>query len=466
MLGEPYIPETIIVHLGEPDENAKNIIIDFVDYVKNVASSILFPTWPENSIRANIYIIVSYALNRIYTEWYPRKGYNFDITSSVQFDQAFVEGRVIYDSISVIVDESFNDYIRKKDSSEPFSASLLNCTITTCSGLVQWGTVNLANSKLTPYEIITNYCGTDIDIIKNAPVKINTPSYPGENLQIGSNGNSVDQIQLQLNCISTSYTAIPKIFPIDGIYALSTENAVKEFQRIFHLHVTGVVDKATWYKIALKFASVKKLSELKSEDVNLKKIQRQLSSENLKPEDTGTGVTIIQYYLSLISNYYQSVMPTTINSKYDSETENSVKSFQKLLNLPVTGIVDEVTWKDINRVYIGIVENVPAQAVKGEELVLYPGFQLIEGMANEFVKILQENLSYIHKTYPEIPDVKTTGFFGPLTKNSVIAYQNKFGIKPTGTVCNITWDSINNTYSDFNLGYKKMPEQYPGYIIK
>ena len=154
MTGQPYIPESIVVHLGTPDSNAQNVTISFPDYLKNVASSEIYPTWPENSLRANIYAQVSFALNRIYTEWYRSRGYDFDITNSTSVDQAFVYGRNIYEDVDRIVDELFNDYLTKQDNIQPFFAQFCNGTTVTCAGLSQWGTVPLANQGYTPYEIL------------------------------------------------------------------------------------------------------------------------------------------------------------------------------------------------------------------------------------------------------------------------------------------------------------------------
>lgn len=210
LTGTPFIPETITVHLGTPDSNAPNVTVDFSTYIKNVASSEIFPTWPESALRANIYAIVSFALNRIYTEWYRSRGYDFDITSTTQFDQKFINGREYFENISYIVDELFNDYVQRQGSIEPLFTSFCNGTTSTCAGLSQWGTVDLANRGLTPYEILQYYYGDDINIVRNAPVKTRMPSYPGIPLKYGSASNDVKSLQVFLNRISSNYPAIPK----------------------------------------------------------------------------------------------------------------------------------------------------------------------------------------------------------------------------------------------------------------
>lgn len=465
MLGEPFIPDTITVHLGRPDSDARNVTVSFPDYVKNVASSEIYPTWPDNAIRANIYVIVSYALNRIYTEWYRSRGYDFDITNSTQYDQAYVEGRDIFDSISVIVDELFNDYIRKQGSIEPFFAAFCNGTTSTCAGLSQWGTVDLANRGYTPYQILQNYYGDNIDIVMDAPVSINIPSYPDRILRVGDGGDETRTIQVELNRISENYPAIPKIYPVDGVYTVGTENAVRQFQKIFNLPQTGEVDKKTWYKIGYIFTSVKKLAELNSEGINLQESSSQYDEEALQKGQTNNFVKVLQYYLAVIGAYYEAVLPVDITGYFGDDTENSIKSFQQVFGLPQTGIVDRNTWNDLYRAYAGIVENVPVN-ISGAELVLYPGVILSEGMTSEYIKVLQQYLSLINQVYPDISAVNDTGYFGPITKRSVTEFQRHFGLPESGVVNAATWNEIAGVYSDIKFGYRKQPAQNPGYTIR
>lgn len=462
MTGEPIIPEMITVHLGPPQSDADNVTVSFPDYVKNVASSEIYPTWPENSLRANIYVIVTFALNRIYTEWYRSKGYDFDITSSTQYDQKFIYGREIFENISVLVDELFNDYIRRQGTVEPLFAAFCNGTTVTCDGLSQWGTVDLANQGMTPFEILQYYYGDDIEIVENAPVMQNQPSYMGQPLRLGDASNEVKTLQVRLNRISRNYPAIPKIEIADGYFGLHTEEAVKEFQRIFNLDPTGVVDKSTWYKIEYIFTSVKRLSELNSEGLRLEEVAKQFT-EVLSMGMQSNEVKNLQYFLAVIGAYYEQVPPVPITGYFGEQTENSVKAFQRVYGLPETGIVDRQTWEDIYRAYDGIVQSVPVTA--GNDVILYQGRILQEGMTSDSIRILQEYLTFIHETYPDIPAVNNTGYFGPVTKSAVIAFQNRFGIKPTGVVGAITWNEIAGVYSDLKYGYDKRPYQNPGYTI-
>lgn len=461
----PFIPDTVTVHLGRPNnQNAANVTVSFPDYIKNVASSELYPTWPENALRANIYAIISFTLNRIYTEWYRSQGYDFDITNSIQYDHSFVENRDIFEPISRIVDDIFNEYLVRQGSVEPLFATYCDGIEVACDGLYQWGSVDLANQGMTPYEILTYYYGDDINIVTDADIRPNIPTYPGTPLTIGSGGTDVNRIEIQLNRISTNYPAIPKIYPVDVTYDDKTADAVREFQRIFNLPQTGVVDKATWYKINYIYTSVKKLSQLNSEGLSLQELPEQFPV----PVDigaTGLPVQYIQYYLEVIGAYYKNVLPVQSTGTYDEQTANSVRSFQQVFGLPQTGTVDERTWDDLYRAYAGIVDNVPINT-EGENAVLFPGTVLTEGMTSPYIRVLQEYLSYIHMTYPNIPDVSATGYFGPITRNAVTEFQKQFGLPQTGSVGPGVWDAISDVYSDLRFGYVKQPGQYPGYIIE
>lgn len=460
LTGPPFIPETITVHLGTPDSDAPNVTLDFASYVKNVASSEIFPTWPESSLRANIYAITTFALNRIYTEWYRSRGYDFDITSTTQYDQKFINGREIFENISYLVDELFNDYVRRQGTIEPLFTAFCNGTTTTCDGLSQWGTVTLANQGMTPFEILQYYYGDDIEIVKNAPVKTTMPSYPGMELSLGSARNDIKSLQIYLNRISRNYPAIPKIPATDGIFDTATEAAVKKFQEVFGLAVTGVVDQATWDKITYIYTSVKHIAELDSEGVHLEEIAPDY--ENLRFGMQNVAVSVLQYYLAVIGAYYEAVSPVEITGYFGEKTENSVKSFQRVFGLPQTGEIDRATRNEIYRAYQGILDSVPPDYV---EVALYPNTVLKEGITSDSVRIMQEYLTFIHDTYPNIPAVNNTGYFGPLTKQSVIEFQKQFGINPTGIVGAVTWDKIAEVYSDLRYGFDKRPYQNPGYTI-
>jgi len=243
------VPEYIKVHLGRPNAPAENITVSFSDYIKNVASSEIYPTWPENAIRANILAQISFALNRIYTEYYRSRGYDFDITNSTAIDQSFVKNRDIFDNISRITDEIFNDYIVRQGQVQPLFAQYCDGREVSCNGLSQWGTVTLANEGLSPYGILQRYYGNDINIVFDAPTGSVEESYPGIPLRLGSAGEDVRRLQIRLNRIGQNYPSISDIPEADGYFGVQTERAVRDFQRIFNLAEDGIAGKATWYKV-------------------------------------------------------------------------------------------------------------------------------------------------------------------------------------------------------------------------
>ncbi len=444
----PIIPETITVHLGSPDSNAQNVTVPFIDYIKNVASSEIYPTWPENALRANIYAIISYALNRVYTEWYPSRGYNFDITNTTQFDQAFVPDREIFENISNIVDDIFNDYIVRQGSIQPLFTAFCNGTTSTCAGLSQWGTVSLAEQGNTPFSILQNYYGTDIGIVENAPVGFTEESYPGVPVKIGDSGNNVRIIQVQLNRIAQNYPAIPKIENTNGIFGVDTEDAVRKFQEIFNLNQTGEVDKTTWYRIKQYYNGVKSLADLVSEGITVAEATVPFADQ-VSQGQSGIPVTTVQYYLSIIAYFNNVLEPVPRSGTFGPETVEAVERFQEFYGLPVTGIVDTDTWNTITRIYTEPVSALP-QGYEGNNAKLYPGFFLTEGMRNGSVTDLQTYLNLIARNIPEIPQVQITGFFGPQTEQAVLEFQRLFGLEQSGAVGPVTWATIAQQYDFFN----------------
>ena len=438
------IPDKITVHLGAPDSAAKNVTLPFADYVKNVASSEIYPSWPENALRANIYAITTYALNRIYNEWYPSRGYDFDITSSTRYDQAFVEGRDIFENVSILVDELFNDYVVRQGTVNPLFTQFCNGTTSTCDGLSQWGTVELAEQGLTPYEILQSYYGEDISIINNAPVQSITESYPGVPLRLGDAGNDVEILQDELNRISQNYPAIPKIPDPRGVFGTATEEAVRAFQRIFDLPETGEVDKATWYRIKRYYVGVKALSELISEGISLQ--EADLPYEGLLQEGSyGTPVRLIQYYLSVIAYFNEELAIIPISGVYDDTTAEAVRAFQRYYGITPDGIVGRITWDRLQDFYREVVGSVP-DSVYGGRARLYPGYFLSEGMRGKDVTELQTYLSFIAEFYNDLPPLPVTGYFGSQTKNAVQTFQRLFGLEPNGAVGAVTWNEIAKQY--------------------
>mgnify|MGYP005792420709 FL=1 len=459
----PYIPEYITVHLGPPDSPAQNVTVPFNEYIKNVASSEIYPTWPESAIRANIYAQISFALNRIYTEYYRSRGYDFDITNSTAYDQSFVNGRDIFENISRIVDEIFTDYISRQGTVEPLFAQYCNGTDVTCNGLSQWGSVELANQGLTPYEILTNYYGNDININRDTPIRPIEGSAPLRPLRPGDVGEDVRTVQLRLNRISQNYPSIPKIYPVDGVYTYEMLNAVQEFQRIFDLTPDGIIGNATWYKILQIYNAVKRLNELDSEGLELSEVEK-VFPEELSRGDTGVYVRVAQYYLAVIAQNLDTVPEIDIDGIFGPRTEAAVKAFQRDYGLPETGIIDERTWNDMYNVYRGIVESTP-EYYTGVPVAPYPGFVLSIGMRGNEVRLLQEYLSKLSEVYPEIPQIAVDGVFGPATRSAVMAAQQLFGLPVTGIVFALTWDAITSAYQDVISGETAAEGQYAGYTL-
>ena len=458
MTGTPFIPRTIVVHLGTPSSNAENIYVDFPDYIKNVASSEIYPTWPEAAMRANIYAQISYALNRYYTEWYRSQGYDFDITNSTQFDQAFVPGREIYDTVSDIVDDIFNSYVVRRGSIEPYFTQYCNGTTSTCDGLSQWGTVPLAEQGLGPYEILTRFYGDDIDIVTDAPVRNGQPSYPGRALRLGDSGNDVQQIQIRLNRISTNYPSIPKIHPTDGNFGVNTEEAVRAFQRLFRLTEDGVVGNATWYRITYLFNAVKRLSELDSEGIRIDELPRAFE-QLLSLGDTGDNVRVMQYYLAVIAAYYDTIPEIAVNGTFDEATEAAVRAFQRQFGLTEDGLVGRQTWQAMEDAYESI--RTSTDLIDGG-IILFPGRVLQAGFQGEDVATIQEYLAYIATVYPAIPAPAVTGVYGLETVQAVEAFQQEFGLEVNGIVGVTTWDAIASLYSDLRTGNAQRIGQFPG----
>ena len=347
----PYIPQRITVHLGTPRSDAENVTVSFVDYVKNVASSEIYPTWEESALRANILAIVSFALNRVYTEFYRSRGYDFDITNSTAYDQYFVNGRSFFSNVARLVDELFNDYLRRPGFVEPLAAKFCNGTTATCEGLSQWGSQNLAQQGLNSVEIIRSYYG-NVEIVNNAPVQEITTSYPGV-LRRGTTGPSVVAVQVMLNRISQSYPAIPKISQVDGIFGAQTEAAVRKFQEVFDLAVDGIIGRATWYALVRYYIAVTRMAELRSQGQRFY-ANSWANSDPIEQGDRGIKVEHLQYMLSVLAAYIPEIPPLSIDGIFGPNTRNAVLAAQRRFGLPQTGIVNYETWDEIYDQFSGI----------------------------------------------------------------------------------------------------------------
>lgn len=368
----PYIPETITVHLGAPSTYAANVTVSFSNYVKNIASSEIYPTWGEAALRANILAIISFALNRVYTEFYRSQGYDFDITSSTAIDQKFINGRNYFQSVSRIVDEIFNNYLRRKGLVEPLAAKFCNGTTVTCAGLSQWGSQSLAQQGLNYVQILRRYYGNSVEIVTDAPIRGYSPSYPGTPLRSGSRGVGVVQLQVMLNRISEDYPSIPRIDPVDGIFGTQTERAVQRFQAIFSLAPDGVAGKSTWYTAVRIYVGVNRLSELESQGQTFYSFNWQLVN-NLNSGSTGGQVRQLQYMLATLSEYINAIPNVAVDGIFGSRTEAAVRAFQRFAGLSVDGVVGPATWYALYNRFAGIVST--AEGISPQ----YPGTPLRPG---------------------------------------------------------------------------------------
>ena len=445
----PVIPETITVHLGAPGSDAPNVTVPFSDYIKNVASSEVYPTWSESALRANIFAETSFALNRVYTEYYRSRGYDFDITNSTASDQAFIYGREIFDNISALVDEQFDDYISRVGAVEPLFAQYCNGTTVTCDGLSQWGSEALGRDGVGAFDILTNYYGNNIEIVYDAPISGVTESYPGAPLRLGAFGNNVRQIQLRLNRIAKNYPAIPKIKYPNGFFDEETEDAVKEFQKIFALTPDGVVGRATWYKILRIYASVKSLADLASEGVPIEDVTNTFP-EVLKIGERGSPVVELQYLLSFIARFVPFIPAPAVDGIFGEETERSLIAFQTYYGMDETGVADDAVWSRLRSVYRGMLESSPDDYYLANEA--YYGYPIAAGSEGPFVSRVQGYLNYLSKFYPEIQSVTVDGVFGPGTERAIRSFQRLFGIDESGAVGALTYNRLYSEYKRLEEG--------------
>ncbi|MBP5208862.1 MAG: peptidoglycan-binding protein [Clostridia bacterium] len=458
----PVIPEKITVHLGaSSDKNVENVTVSFPDYVKNCASCEIYPTWPEQSIRANLYAIISFAMNRIYTEFYRTRGYDFDITNNTSEDQSYIRGHSTFEPISRITDEIFNSYIRRPGRADPLFASYCNGTTTTCDGLSQWGTVTLAQNGYSAFEILKFYYGQDIELVTDVPVGKFRSAIPPMPLRLGIADDAVRFAELRLNRIGKNYPAIPKIANVNIVFTQETESAVSEFQRIFGLPVTGVIDIPTWYRIQFIYSGVKRLNEVESEGISLDEVSLQLPTE-VYPGQTGIIVSVLQYYLNSIGLYYAEVPNIPVDGIYGPLTEQAVRGVQGLFGLEQTGITDRETVFAIYDVYFGIVDNM--QSADVTVAAPYSGQLLSAGSSGIEVERLQYYIGVIADVYDSVTAPAITGVYDAATEAAVSEMQSIFGIDVTGITGPITWDAIKGEFELISDGQSFNNGQYGGDI--
>lgn len=433
----PYIPSYITVHLGPPNSGAENVTVSFQDYVKNVASSEVYPTWNENALRANILAITSFALNRVYTEFYRVRGYPFDITSSTAYDQQFYRGRNYFSNISRLVDSLFDDYIRRVGFIEPLAAKFCNGTTVSCEGMSQWGSQNLAAQGYGWLQILRNYYGRDIEIVTDAQKADYSESYPGSALRVGSRGRSVALVQTALNRISQNFPAIPKL-SVDGIFGSGTERAVRIFQQVFGLTDDGIVGRQTWYAVERVYAGVLRLSELRSLGLRYEDLGWEFP-EPLRVGDRGDKVGQLQYMLAVVGQFVQEVPVISVDGIFGPLTRDAVAAFQGYEGFPPTGEADDRTWDALYELYSGIDNRVL------DNRAAFPQFDT----ADTTVVNARQRLAAL-------------GYTGSNLQEALRAFQRANGLSVTGRLNDATARAITRQYQARGYSTSTRMTQYPG----
>ncbi len=467
LLTEVIIPKNITVHLGKPSESAQDVTVPFIDYVKNVASSEIYPTWPQQSLRANIHAQISVVLNRIYTEWYKSKGYNFQITNSTSYDQYYVHGRTIYDSVSVIADDIFNTYIRETGTVNPYFSEYCDGKQVTCPGMKQWGTVTLAEQGYSAPEILEYYYGSNIEIIRTDNIQSIQESYPGTPLTIGSTGTYVKIIQRQLNRIAEDYPSFGTL-SVDGVFGSGTAEVVKKFQAQFNLSADGIVGRTTWYKISYIYVAVKDLAELTSEGEKPTGdlVDGEYPGTSLSVGSSGDSVLQAQFWLDEIAEFVPQIPSITVDGQFGAQTKAAVEAFQAYYGLEVDGVIGNATWDALYKEYkSGVLDTTPGITNPGQ----YPGTVLSVGSSGDDVKRMQFYLRIVARNNNSVPDLTVDGIFGSGTQTSVIAFQSYYGLVADGFVGKLTWDKLYEIYTDIINGLLDegaRPGIYPGTALR
>ena len=461
VLDRVIIPKNITVHLGKPAASARNVTVSFRRYIANVASSEVYPTWPESALRANIHCQISLALNRIYTEWYPSRGYSFNITNSTSYDQYYVHGRTVFDVMVRLTDDIFNTYLRKTGTVNPYYSEYCDGKSVTCPGLKQWGTVTLAKQGKTPLQILKYYYGSNIEIVRTNNIQAIPQSYPGSPLRQGDSGTAVFTLQRQLNRIAKDYPFIGKL-TVDGVFGPRMVSTVKTFQRQFNLTADGVVGRQTWYKISYIYVSVKDLAELTSEGETSSGTLSDGSwgGTALRTGSTGSAVEQVQFWLNTLAQYESALPSLAVDGRYGAATASAVRAFQRRYGLTVDGVVGRETWNAIYNEFRSI------QSDNGTPNA-YPGTALREGASGQNVRLVQFWLKIAHTVYSRLNDLTVDGTFGAATTAAVKRFQTYFGLTSDGVVGRTTWNKLYEVYNDIAnklLSSSLRPGEYPGIL--
>ena len=417
--------------------------------------------WPEQALRANIHCQISLALNRIYTEWYPSKGYTFNITNSTSYDQYYVHGRTVFDVMVRITDDIFNTYIRKTGTVNPYYSEYCDGKSVTCPGLKQWGTVTLANQGRNALQILKYYYGNDIEIIRTSNIQSIPQSYPGSPIRQGDSGTAVFTLQRQLNRITKDYPFLG-LLTVDGVFGAKMAATVRAFQKQFNLTADGVVGRQAWYKISYIYVSVKDLAELTSEG----EVSSGTLSDGtwggtvLRTGSTGSAVEQLQFWLNTLAQYESSIPSLTVDGVYGTGTANTVRAFQRKYGLTVDGVVGRTTWTEVYDQFRSI------QSDNGTPNA-YPGTALREGSSGQNVRLVQFWLKIARTVYTSLANVTVDGKFGSATAAAVRRFQRYFGLTADGVVGRTTWQKLYEVYNDIAnrlLSSSLRPGEYPGVL--
>ena len=419
------------------------------------------PTWPEQALRANIHCQISLALNRIYTEWYPSKGYTFNITNSTSYDQYYVHGRTVFEVMVRITDDIFNTYLRKSGTVNPYYSEYCDGKSVTCPGLKQWGTVTLANNGRSALQILRYYYGSSIEIVRTKNIRSIPQSYPGTPLRQGSRGAAVFTLQRQLNRIAKDYPFLGKL-TVDGVFGSRMAATVRAFQKQFNLTADGVVGRQTWYKISYIYVSVKDLAELTSEGETSTGTLSDgtWSGTVLSTGASGSAVEQVQFWLNTLAQYDSAIPAVKVDGVYGTATANAVRGFQRKYGLTADGIVGQTTWKELYDEFLSI------QSDNGTPNA-YPGTPLREGSAGQNVRLVQFWLKIARTVYTSLESVTVDGKFGAGTASAVRRFQRYFGLTADGVVGQTTWQKLYEVYNDIAnrlLSSSLRPGEYPGVL--
>ncbi|WP_207751547.1 peptidoglycan-binding protein [Gemmiger formicilis] len=394
------------------------------------------PAWPEQALRANILAQISLALNRVWTEWYPSRGYTFNITGSPAVDQAFTEGRTVYAVMERLTAELFSTYVRRTGDAEPYFTEYCDGKLVTCKGMKQWGTVDRANEGKTALQILRYYYGNDVNLVTTNNIAAIPESYPGTALRRGSTGTAVRILQRQLDRIAKDYPAFGKP-TVNGTFDAETESSVKAFQKYFSLTADGVVGRSTWYKISYIYVSVKELAQLTSEGESMDATVTGGTWPGvvLRRGDTGTYVELVQFWLSTLAEFDTDIPDLTVDGNFGAGTERSVKAFQTKAGLTADGVVGQATWDALYLAWVDVQSDMGGTA--------YPGTALRTGSKGNEVRLVQFWLRVAADNYSTLQTVTVDGNFGSGTAAAVKAFQSLFGLTADGVVGRATWTKLN-----------------------